>query len=521
MKTKAFSTFIILINLLLINCLNAQNHDKDFFPIGVWSVRGDFRPVDDFLFNVDKAATFHHTSFKNLKEQGFNAAFLSYDPIGPTIDTILDIAEINQIKVIPPMINLHSFIRKNENQNVTDEEIQKSILKDSLNRIKNSSQILGYYIYDEPLPGWIDFDLLRRSKNILKSMTIDAPHPILSTWNSEEHMDYIDSFLDLDILMMDSYPFEDGDAIGDISDFMPSYFTSMPDPPSYSDYINTVRENHCNTKNRPLWVVLQAFGDLNEPENGGYWRQVYPKEIRLEVYLAVMQGAKGIWYFLYESEYPYLLGMLDVSGQPTQRLIEVIKINKEINAISSVLLNLKVEPDQSVVSIDFGEVKLHIDTSSINRDKYLICVNTNVFSESHPTISIDYNYVEGNKLASIIDVLTGETIPFNQIENKIIFSPIIEAGSGRLIKFNVAPLSTEEYKPKKYLSVVPNPVSDILNIISNYKIEYFQLLDITGRLLQKGKLNKNKINITILKTGIYFIKFNTNKGILTKKIIKI
>jgi hypothetical protein len=521
MNTKATLNFIIVINILFLNCLNAQNYDKKFFPIGVFSVRGNFRPVDDFLFNVDKAASLHHTSFKNLKKQGFNSAFLSYDPIGPTLDTILDIAELNQIKVIPPMINLHSFIRKNENQNVTDDDIRKSIIKDSIDLILKSSQILGYYIYDEPLPGWIDFDLLKRAKNILKDMTVDVQLPILSTWNSEQHMKYIDSFLDLDILMMDSYPFEDGDAIGDISDYMPSYFTSMPDPPSYSDYINSVRKNHCEEKKRPLWVVLQAFGDLEEPENGGYWRQVYPKEIRLEVYLALMQGAKGIWYFLYESEFPYLLGMLDVSGQPTQRLIEVIKINKEIEALSTTLLNLEVATDQSGVSIDSGEVKLHYDTTSTNRNQYIICVNTNIFSKSHPTITIDHTAVDVNKLTSIIDVLTDENIPFSITDGNLFFSPTIEAGNGRLLKINTSPLSAKDFKSKFYLFVEPNPVSDFLNIISNQKVDYFQLYDVTGRVLNEGKLIKKRINIQGFSSGIYFIKFKTNNGIITKKVIKI
>jgi len=111
---------------------------------------------------------------------------------------------------------------------------------------------------------------LENVKNILTNLTSDSPRPILSTWNDETQMSYIDSFLDLDVLMMDAYPFEDGDEIGDISQYMPSAFVTNPMP--YSDYLNTVRENHCDIQDRPMWVVLQSFGDLETPGNGGNWR---------------------------------------------------------------------------------------------------------------------------------------------------------------------------------------------------------------------------------------------------------
>jgi hypothetical protein len=511
--------YLILLLFFYSFSVLSQNYDSNFFPLGVWSIRGDFRPVNDFLYDVNTAANYHHTSFQNLKAQGFNAAFLSYEPIGYTIDTILDIAEINDIRVIPAMNNLNNIIKNSLSDPPTNAEIIQAIENDSINRIKQSPQILGYYLYDEPLPGWIDFNVLENAKNLLESMTVDAPHPILSTWNDEQVMSYIDGYIDLDVLMMDAYPLEDGDAIGDLSDYMPSYFAGA-DPPPFSDYINTVRENHCEVQNRPMWVVLQAFGDIETPENGGYWRQVYPKEIRLQVALAIMQGAKGIWYFVYESEYPYLLGLLDISGQSTQRLDEVIAINNQISQISDTLLKLRVVADQSSINVDQGAVKLHVDPVSGNQDKYVIGVNTDVFSVSHPTINIEKSAI-GYDVLSIVDMNTNESIPYTETANTISFSLNIPIADVRLIKISNQNLATHSLDNHTKVSLFPNPVKQFLHIDSNTVFKHYTIYNFIGNKIIQASLNNEKtIDLSKLKSGIYFVELTTDKYSFKHKFIK-
>jgi len=496
----------------------SQNYNPDFFPIGVWSVKGDFRPVDDFLFNPETAGAYHQASFQDLKERGFNSVLLSYDPIGYTLDTILKIAETYDMKIISPMQHLHQVINQSNNQEVTDNDIIQAIENDSIVRLKASSAILGYYLYDEPLPGWIDFDVLSNAKNILAQMTADSPHPILSCWNDEQHMNYIDDYLNLEVLMMDAYPIEDGDAYGDLSDYMPSYFYYGDDPMPFSDYINTVRSNHCDAQDRPMWVVLQAFGDLETPENGGYWRQVYPKEIRLQVFLSLMQGAKGIWYFLYESEYPYLLGLLDVSGQPTQRLDEVIEINQEIQIISPILLKLKVNTDQSVLQTDSGEAKLH--THTYTGKQYIFCVNTDVQAPSAPVITLDKSALD-YEVIDIIDKINGVSVAFVDTGTQLIITPEIPIASGLLLQLSDQVTSTTEETIKK-LQISPNPVITSMHIFHPYtKISHFTVSDLAGKILLSGIVPKNNnINMDYLESGIYLITFFTQKGIFTQEFIK-
>jgi len=520
MKKTLITLAFLGITFSFCNTLYSQNYDSTFFPIGVWSVRGDFRGIDDFLYNVETAASFHHTSFKNLKEQGFNSIFMSYEPIINTLDTIMDIAEMYDMKVIPPFTNLQHLIASSNENEVTDSAIRAALINDGIERIQVSPATLGYYVYDEPLPGWIDFDVLERAKNILIEQS-GGNHPVLSTWNDEQYMDYIDGYLHPDVLMMDSYPLEDGDAIGDLSDYMPSYFSSMPDPPPFSDYLNSVRANHCDSLDRPMWVVFQAFGDLESQENWGFWRQVYPKEIRLQVYLSVMQGAKGIWYFLYESEFPYLLGMLDVSGQPTQRLTEAVAVNAEISKISDILLKLRIINDSTVVSCDNGKIKMHVDYSSEQNDKYVIVVNTDVFNTSITTVSIEKSVI-GYSVKSILNISDNSELPYTENDSTIEFTVQLGAGSGALVKLSDKVSGITNQPLTNIINIFPNPVTNTLHIQNgNYQLLKYSIYNTLGSVMVTNRQPDRKtIDIDFLIPGVYILQLSTNKGIIVKKFVK-
>jgi len=79
----------------------------------------------------------------------------------------------------------------------------------------------------------------------------------------------------------------------------------------------------------------------------------------------------------------------------------------------------------------------------------------------------------------------------------------------------------EEYK-KEVLSIFPNPSDDIINIefenINNATIEIY---NISGRLVFSKVLNSKveKIDITDLSEGIYFIKVRQEKNVIVEKLI--
>lgn len=74
-------------------------------------------------------------------------------------------------------------------------------------------------------------------------------------------------------------------------------------------------------------------------------------------------------------------------------------------------------------------------------------------------------------------------------------------------------------------SVYPNPSNDILNIdnTANALMQDISITDMNGRTVKTIKLNGEssaKVNVSNLNTGIYMMSIKSDKGTVTKKIIK-
>ncbi|MCT8340613.1 T9SS type A sorting domain-containing protein [Flavobacteriaceae bacterium TK19130] len=72
------------------------------------------------------------------------------------------------------------------------------------------------------------------------------------------------------------------------------------------------------------------------------------------------------------------------------------------------------------------------------------------------------------------------------------------------------------------INVYPNPVGNQLLIDNNkhIKIDKITVSDILGKVVLIEKNIVNQLNLSELKSGILFINFETDNGIITKKIIK-
>ena len=71
-------------------------------------------------------------------------------------------------------------------------------------------------------------------------------------------------------------------------------------------------------------------------------------------------------------------------------------------------------------------------------------------------------------------------------------------------------------------NIYPNPVNDKLYIETQAQTQSVEVYDIFGRRQQLSAINgqPSVIDVAVLKSGIYFIKINTNEGNIVKRIIK-
>jgi hypothetical protein len=85
-------------------------------------------------------------------------------------------------------------------------------------------------------------------------------------------------------------------------------------------------------------------------------------------------------------------------------------------------------------------------------------------------------------------------------------------------------LSVENDFTISRFSMFPNPTSDFLNVkIQEGEIEQILLYNLNGKKVLSKKINKEQsiIDTQNLIRGIYFIKIILDKGIITKKLVKI
>ncbi len=86
---------------------------------------------------------------------------------------------------------------------------------------------------------------------------------------------------------------------------------------------------------------------------------------------------------------------------------------------------------------------------------------------------------------------------------------------------NLTILGIEESLQQK-ISLHPNPANSIINITntSNYTIKQITIYNLLGTPIKQVKGNVSQINIEELPSGVYFVNLETEKGSVTKKMMK-
>lgn len=92
-----------------------------------------------------------------------------------------------------------------------------------------------------------------------------------------------------------------------------------------------------------------------------------------------------------------------------------------------------------------------------------------------------------------------------------------------LVDFSVLSIN-ETSLPDNIVKIYPNPVNEKINIDidKSYVIESIKILDMKGSVLYKDKTitNNTTVNTSFLTSGHYLLFIQTNKGSITKKILK-
>ena len=168
------------------------------------------------------------------------------------------------------------------------------------------------------------------------------------------------------------------------------------------------------------------------------------------------------------------------------------------------LFNLPNFSSLCVVWDDNGEDGLYV---GMNYGIYYI---DNTFSEWQPFIT------------NIPNVIVNE-LEINQEDGKI-YAGTYGRGLWSSLKYGFV-LGTDEVVSTQNVALYPNPTSDEINIVYAGALEMdLRVFDLTGKMVvYQPDINFNQnhtVNVSHLQAGVYFLRLNSGKGVVTKKFIK-
>jgi len=425
LKSSLFVALVLLLALSLVQCGSSATPPDDdssgqgVFPIGVYFVRGQ-KPIydegseTDFRADPDQARRDYAREFGDLAAEGFNAAVMSVDPIAfgdryrEVLDVVLDEAQKNGVKLILPLGHVQGLLGELRDE-LSDADLYQAAAQDYLEYFKNSPAVLGYVVFDEPVPEGEpgpDGQVVKPEQLGKARAFIEAAHPgayALSSWADVNNMADLQAGMNSRVLFMDVYPLAEDKAIGDFSDAWPrgnpddGSFAGGADQPTYYEYLDMSREA---VPNVPQWVIVQAFEPI-PPEHPHYWRMPEPVELRHEVMAALAHGAKGIFYFLYQSE-SWVHGLRDANYQPTPLLEEATRVNAKVQKMGPTLLMI-TRNDAFRPEVSSGEGFGYTDAEG---GRYVFVLNTDVLNAVDVTVTLPAAWSDA---ATVADVASDES----------------------------------------------------------------------------------------------------------------
>lgn len=81
-------------------------------------------------------------------------------------------------------------------------------------------------------------------------------------------------------------------------------------------------------------------------------------------------------------------------------------------------------------------------------------------------------------------------------------------------------IGINELNTESALMVYPNPTNSMIMVDFNQSIDEMNLLDITGKIIMNVENTTNKIDLSALKNGVYFLQIRSNNELFNERFIK-
>jgi hypothetical protein len=262
----------------------------------------------------------------------------------------------------------------------------------------------GYILKDEPHRFHVPkLQLMARTLR-----EIDPDTPLMAPLVGLDRVEPIYSAVGLDAMVIDAYPF------GHDNPPCNTRMAGLGYPHlDFVSYIRTVsRKRSAET---PLWVILQTHAFDN---NNLSLRQPQPSEVRMQQWLALGEGATGVFWFIYSTQQSWtgLVENDELFDEVTMQTYRLLPLRK-------LFLDLKKTNDRFTVT---GQQNPYISTLSSHDGQRLFTLAVNRDCQKAQQLTINARRLQG----ALRDVETEQLYPLGE---PITFQP----GDGKLFELLV------------------------------------------------------------------------------------
>jgi hypothetical protein len=384
------------------------------FPLGVWyeggvgAFRDDLIPADPAL-----AAPIYLKHFRDMAAHGINCAVVPNTPPDHH-QAILDAARSADVKLIIEVNkeggDLGTMIRGGKP--VSEAAINATLTRD-LRPVMDHAALWRVQLLDEPPPGTFP-----RYAEVAKGLKAYARR--LKPFTCLIGADGFDEFLKTtgsDVAAFDRYPIGVGTPLGDVA--------AMRD----FERVATKAGLACAKTGAASWAVMQVHAIT------GIHRFPTPGEIRCMTYLALASGSKGLFWFLYQTEYwnkakgEMMSGLIDTDGDGDARWEEVGRLTKETRALEPTLLRLT-----PIASPE--DTRPHATTHYLKDRKgrrYVFTVNLDTVSARDVETRIQ---LPNGESSAVTRLPGGKRVAARRQNGGLVWSERLPAGSGALYRLD-------------------------------------------------------------------------------------
>jgi hypothetical protein len=259
-------------------------NQSKFFPIGIW-YEGNVRDASHLSAppqDSDDAVRYYEETFAQLKSWGLNVI---------AIPNNTDAHAKRLLEAADRVGGLNIVVETAATRDFTGTDAQAQALAQSLStQFSSHTSLLRFQLRDEP-PESMQPALRRLSRWISLS---DSRHPGFGAicCNLEVGTDKMMAFNEL---VYDVYPLGVGTPVGDV-----------PALESWGSRVDDIWRN--TPRDKPFWLVIQAY---SAP---GSTRFPTPEELRYMTYSALVRGARGIFWFMYQTGIASMAGVVDMDS---------------------------------------------------------------------------------------------------------------------------------------------------------------------------------------------------------------